>query len=434
MRRMNPPARSYSPSRLLLAALALAFSSTSALAQNVGSFVLTKIQNFEQTSSAAPVMDATAPFQFGSFVTPGAAMLNGATLTFNGTANPRSYDGPPGGVLFILETFATLAQLNAAYPSSSYTLTAETSAGMFSKSITIFPFTYPVTPRLTVPAGDWQDGVLVIDPAVDYTLTWAPFSNAQAPDLIQLTIPGSGLALTPFPATETSYTIPAGTLQPGRTYTSDLSFLRVAGATAADANFGAGFAFLTRNTGFTIRTPAAALAFIGAVAPKNHEGAGVFAINLVVPGGTAVESRTGGAAGAHTIVFAFNNEIASATPTVTGGTASISGPPVILANTVTVNLTGVADAQTVTVTLTDTTDVFGQTLANTAASVGFVLGDTTGDGFVNSADALQTRTRAGEMANATNFRSDVNLDGVVNSGDAFVVRGRSGAGITAAAR
>ena len=53
-------------------------------------------------------------------------------------------------------------------------------------------------------------------------------------------------------------------------------------------------------------------------------------------------------------------------------------------------------------------------------------GDTTGDKFVNSGDALQTRNRSGQATDAINFRSDVNVDGFVNSGDSFIVRSRSG--------
>jgi len=58
--------------------------------------------------------------------------------------------------------------------------------------------------------------------------------------------------------------------------------------------------------------------------------------------------------------------------------------------------------------------------------MGVLLGDSNGDGTVNSGDAQQTRTRSGQLTDATNFRSDYNLDGTINSGDAFIVRARSG--------
>ena len=58
--------------------------------------------------------------------------------------------------------------------------------------------------------------------------------------------------------------------------------------------------------------------------------------------------------------------------------------------------------------------------------MGVLVGDTNGDGFVNAADALQTRSRSGQPTDSANFRSDLNTDGAVNSGDTTAVRARSG--------
>ena len=92
----------------------------------------------------------------------------------------------------------------------------------------------------------------------------------------------------------------------------------------------------------------------------------------------------------------------------------------------TVGLTGVADVQTITLTLSNVTDIFAQVLPDTALSVGFLIGDTNGDRFVNAGDTTQTRSRSGQTTTATNFRSDVNVDGFINTGDTTIVRGRSG--------
>ena len=92
----------------------------------------------------------------------------------------------------------------------------------------------------------------------------------------------------------------------------------------------------------------------------------------------------------------------------------------------TVNLTGVANAQTVAVNLSNVTDEFSQVLANTTVNASFLLGDTNGDRMVNAGDAVQTRNRAGQAVDETNFRSDVNLDAFLNSGDTLTVRGQSG--------
>jgi cell division septation protein DedD len=218
----------------------------------VGGFLHGKIQNFQQTSPAAPVVNAAAPFQFGSLINLGTATINSATLTFTGTSSPRDYTAVGTGDFSILDTFSTQGQLDSAYQNGNFTVSINTTAGTFSRTIFLFPFSYPTTPQLLVPAGDWQGGALVLDPTVDYTFTWNAFANAQAPDVIELVIRDSGVALDPFPATQTSFTLPAGSLQPNTVYTCDLAFVRVAGASTGDTDVGPGFATLVKDTGFTI--------------------------------------------------------------------------------------------------------------------------------------------------------------------------------------
>ena len=87
----------------------------------------------------------------------------------------------------------------------------------------------------------------------------------------------------------------------------------------------------------------------------------------------------------------------------------------------TIPLTNVANAQTINVTLNN---VNGST--NMTIPMRVLIGDTNGDGFVNSGDAQQTRNRSGQTTDATNFRSDVDADGFINSGDTTIVRARSG--------
>ena len=91
-----------------------------------------------------------------------------------------------------------------------------------------------------------------------------------------------------------------------------------------------------------------------------------------------------------------------------------------------VTLSGVANAQEITISLTNVSDSFGNFSSAVAATMGVLLGDSNGDGTVNSGDAQQTRTRSGQAADVTNFRSDYNLDGNINTGDTTIVRARSG--------
>ena len=148
--------------------------------------------------------------------------------------------------------------------------------------------------------------------------------------------------------------------------------------------------------------------------------------NLPLTGPAGVECRSGGLGGDHTVVVTFANNVVSGSASVTSGTGSVAGSPTFSGNTMTVNLTGVGNAQTIALNLSNVTDEFSQVLANTAVNASFLLGDTNGDRSVNAGDALQTRNRAGQGADSTNFRSDVNLDGFVNSGDTTAVRAQSG--------
>jgi hypothetical protein len=172
--------------------------------------------------------------------------------------------------------------------------------------------------------------------------------------------------------------------------------------------------------------PCTPLTLTSAVSRKTHAGSGALDLNLPLSGTPAVECRSGGLGGDHTVVITFANNVVSGNASVTSGVGSIVGSPSFSANTMTVNLTGVSNAQTLALTLNNVTDEFAQVLADTPLSMSFLLGDTNGDRSVNAGDALLTRNRAGQTTDSTNFRSDVNIDGSVNSGDTLVVRNRSG--------
>src|ERR1700686_509034 len=134
----------HSPSaRWTLLLVALTFSTAASNAQNVSGFIIAKIQNFQQTSSAPPMVNSAQPFQFGSLITMGTATINNATLTFSGTASPRAYSAVVGnGDFSILDTFTTQAQMDIAYQNGNFTVSINTSAGTFSRTIFLFPFSY----------------------------------------------------------------------------------------------------------------------------------------------------------------------------------------------------------------------------------------------------------------------------------------------------
>jgi hypothetical protein len=128
------------------------------------------------------------------------------------------------------------------------------------------------------------------------------------------------------------------------------------------------------------------------------------------------------------LIFSFANTLTSVgNASVTSGMGSVSSHLIDAdAHNYIVNLTGVSNAQVITVSLTNVNDSAGNSSSSVPISMGVLVGDSNGDRFVNTGDALQTRNRSGQATDATNFRSDVNADGFVNSGDTTAVRVRSG--------
>ncbi len=159
------------------------------------------------------------------------------------------------------------------------------------------------------------------------------------------------------------------------------------------------------------------------VSRKSHGSSGARDVTLSIRGDLGIESRNGGANGNYQTVFTFITPVTFSNASF-GGNGMVSSATGNGTTVVTVNLTAVGNAQAASVILFDVDD--GTTVETISIPIGFLIGDTNADGFVNSGDALQTRGRSGQTTDATNFRSDVNGDGFVNSGDTTAVRARSG--------
>ena len=162
-----------------------------------------------------------------------------------------------------------------------------------------------------------------------------------------------------------------------------------------------------------------------AVSRKVHGAGGpAFDVNLPLTGAPGIECRSGGANGDYQVVFNFAGAVTLGNAAVTSGAGTVTGATGSGTSTLTVNLTGITSAQRITLTLSNVST--GISTTDLAVPIGFLVGDTNGDGFVNAGDAQQTRNRSGQATDTTNFRSDVNADGFVNSGDTTAVRSRSG--------
>jgi hypothetical protein len=148
---------------------------------------------------------------------------------------------------------------------------------------------------------------------------------------------------------------------------------------------------------------------------------------LPLTGNPGIECRSSAAAGGYQIVLQFPNSVSSpGVAAVTSGPGQVQGATVN-GSTVTVNVSGLVNAQTTVITLNSVTT--GGITGNVSVPIALLVGDTNWDGVVNSGDALQVRSRSGQLVNATTFRYDLNGDGLVNTGDAIMVRARTGTGL-----
>ena len=168
----------------------------------------------------------------------------------------------------------------------------------------------------------------------------------------------------------------------------------------------------------------------GVVSELVHGSAGPFDINLPLSGPPGIECRSSNSRGAgnYTLIFTFLNPLISVSnASVTSGTGSVSSSNINPSNPnqYIVNLTGVTDSQYITVTLTGVVDSQNN-MGQVSATMGVLIGDTSADGAVNSADISQTKSQSGRVVTNSNFREDVNADGALNSADISLVKSKSG--------
>jgi hypothetical protein len=162
---------------------------------------------------------------------------------------------------------------------------------------------------------------------------------------------------------------------------------------------------------------------INAVSRKVHGSAGTFDIGLPLAGTPGIECRTGGMTNDYQIVVTFGGPVTFSNARVTQGTGSVSSTSTN-GSQVFINLTGVTNAQTIQVTLVAVND--GTATTDISIPMSVLVGDTTADKFVNSADISQTKSQSGQGVTTANFREDVNADGFINSADISLVKSKSG--------
>ena len=162
---------------------------------------------------------------------------------------------------------------------------------------------------------------------------------------------------------------------------------------------------------------------INAVSRKVHGAAGTFDIGLPLAGTPGIECRSGEERNDYQVVVTFGGPVTFSNAQVTKGTGSVASTSTNN-DQVFINLTGVTNAQTIQVTLVAVND--GTSTTDVSIPMSILIGDTTGNGAVNSSDIAQTQSQSGQPVNGTNFREDVTVNGVINSSDISLVQSKSG--------
>ncbi len=170
-----------------------------------------------------------------------------------------------------------------------------------------------------------------------------------------------------------------------------------------------------------------------AVSRKTHGTVDAFDINLPLTGdvGTTpgIECRTGGVSGVYQVIVAFPSPVTVTSvmvvpdPNAPGATGSLvdftpSG------SEITVNLTNVSNVQTITITLVGVNDGINTNAYDVIVPMGVLIGDTSGDGMVDSSDVSLTQSKSGQTVDASNFREDVNLNGSITRSDVSLVKSK----------
>jgi hypothetical protein len=171
---------------------------------------------------------------------------------------------------------------------------------------------------------------------------------------------------------------------------------------------------------------------ISTVSRFTHGAAGSFDVNLPLAGPPGVECRrTDGAAGSYTIVYTFRNPLNSVfSASVTSGVGRVHDSAIGLdPRQYIVNLANVGNAQSITVILNFVQDSVGHVSNAVNAAMSVLIGDSTDNGNVGTADVKQVQGQMGQPVTAINFRDDLNHDGSIDVNDLNIVKRQKGTSI-----
>ncbi|NOS71786.1 MAG: hypothetical protein HOP33_17890 [Verrucomicrobia bacterium] len=206
----------------------------------ITTFSVGKVHHYQQTSAGAPTLDPTTPYGFSGVTSLSSnRTATTATLTTPTTAVYNLFHlPPPSAEIFLLSTNITsLSTFDAAFPAGNYSFFVQ--AATSNQTVVV---NLPTTNSMAQPNAPHLTNYLaaqLVNPNQAFVLGWDAFPGGTAADYIDVDVgsefgsPNPGLpgALTGAART---FTIPAGTLLPNTTYSSQVGFFRFVGATNAN--------------------------------------------------------------------------------------------------------------------------------------------------------------------------------------------------------
>jgi len=173
---------------------------------------------------------------------------------------------------------------------------------------------------------------------------------------------------------------------------------------------------------------------LSAASRVTYGGSNNFDVDLPLYGTPGIECRDGGTYDDYQIAVNFANpvtvsgnpqaEVISGSGFVGHGGVSYNGGVTINGNTVLISLTRVTNAQTIKVRLNGA--VSGGSTGSMVIPMSILIGDTTGNGLVNSSDIAEIQSQSGQAVNSANLREDVTESGLINSSDIALTQSKSG--------
>ena len=244
-----------------LAALAMVFSLAQAqtAAPDIQLYGIFKQQRCDQAGTGNPSPSAM-PYRFNAM-----AQASAPNLIIS-----ASVAGPAGATLPLQAEgldyqvnvkFANKGSLDAAYPSGAYLFSLTTvNDGVHTVALLLPADAYPPTPRVSN-----FEAAQAIDSDAPFSVYWDPFAGGNETDYVLFELSDSSntqtFFTTPFPGTpgaldssSTSVTLPAGTLQPGQSYSVRLTFVRIAAANTNSYPGAPGWSGYLTTTALSMRT------------------------------------------------------------------------------------------------------------------------------------------------------------------------------------